>query len=287
MSVVSVTEKPEGRSASTDLQLQRSYSRVFQVRTDSATDGAATARDAVGVPAIGAIHPEDARAFCSGKSANAAEDRVTWAVTCQYTTRPQTKCADEISDNPLDDPPDISIGLSRYQEVVNQDRDGDPINNSAREQFNPLPERDASRLVITIVRNEEELNPQQILDYQDAINSDDWQGFEAGQLKINITPDRQVYTSGDTCIVYWRKTYTIEVRDTWDVKRLDEGFCKLVADKQERIKVGDKAAEYPANPVLLDGSGAVLADGGNPVFLTFEIYENEQQFEDLDLPDIE
>src|SRR5207245_2866104 len=71
------------------------------------------------------------------------------------------------------------------QSTVWKDAYGKGILNSAGQYFDPPPMMDDSRPRLSIARNEPVFNPAIAINYQDAVNTDGFLGFTAGQVRVS------------------------------------------------------------------------------------------------------
>lgn len=174
-----------------------------------------------------------------------------------------------------------------------------PISASNGEPFVPPPTMDASKLILTITRNEPITAPHPALSalYQDAVNSDVFWGANPGVVKVaNIQARREtrqiVAANGSRTFAYLRVSYTFHFKGSgWDVQLLDKGTWYWSQPNKSR----DPAQTTPAKkqrfmsadgqPIdgLLDGTGHRLPDGALPVFLAARSY-NYMKFSVLNLP---
>ena len=281
MAVVNVTVDIEGITGTHERRGKKTFVVPYNVTTDDTSDGPDTVCSAAGLPdildsyAVG--NDSVAGALLSSKSARRAssKDRKQWVVTCNYSTLEGDD--DSEAENPLDRPLDISWGSNSYTEPVDKDINGDPIDSSAGEPFDPSVERENSRPVLTVVKNQASFTASTKLDYENRINADTFYGAEPGWAKMADIQAQKAYENG---VSYWRVTYQIEFKPGgWTKEVLDQGFYKLTTTgegesattQKELIKDKDN---LPLNqPALLDGSGGELAANADPVFLDFEVYE--------------
>lgn len=294
MAILSVDEVFEGRSGKMDRMWARAYSRTWRVITDSPYDGAMAVRNAIPV-GIGAAYvvrdaggstilEQDLQSFALEVAAaveGTADDGCSWLVTVQYGPYD----ANTFPANPIDHPLKISWGFAKYEKVVDETIP-DPVTtktkaivNSAGDYFDPPPTMDDSRPVLRIVRNEQTYSPTLALSWKDTINTDVWNGFAARTVKCGEIPAELRWNQ--ECGYYYEVTYEFEINPSgWKKEVLDQGLRKLVSGAQQAIT--DSKGQPVTSPVLLDGSGAPLASGADPVFLQFSIY-NEAAFSGLNL----
>lgn len=289
MSVVSVVEqtKDGGRSSSRvrndDGSTSKRASRLFFVTTDDESDGPEAAELATGVPNLGDALPTDSDRRCRELSVKQlGTDGLHFMVTASYdNTTPE----DAAPDNPLDRAPVVSFSFSRSTIQVFRDRDGNPIQNSAGDLFTTPIEKDVSDLVWSIVRNEAGVTTEQIEKYQDALNSDTIHGHAPETLRMLSMRGVEREENG---VEFVEMSYAVGVRlDKWSSKILDQGVREKKTNAGglvlETRAIVDEAGYEVSAPVLLNGSGEVLAEGATPTLLEFDLYKSAA-FGPLSLP---
>lgn len=289
MAITDFQEIWNGRDGSFDAwRATRDYTRVFRVLTNSTLDGPTTILAAVGLPNARDPYFDPNFNYDLGAIAvkfDVAQDQddpFTWLVRVKYTSSPQdVQQAQQVDQDPLSRPPKITWGFNKYQKPALTDINGAPLLNSAGAWFQPLPEIDDSRPVLTIQRNEATLNTQNLINYQDAVNSDDIWGFGVGTSKISIG----AVSMWENNLVYWDVTYTIEFRrDGWGLSIVDAGFYELDANNKPKA-ILDASGNVPGEPVLLNGAGKrrLPADPNAYYVKTFTVYK-QLAYGPLNLP---
>ena len=212
---------------------------------------------------------DDAVTFAWVKSKTAKRDTVQprlWTVEVRWSTDRETQQR-QTEENPLNRPAKRNWGSEHYSKVVDHDLRGKPMQNSAGEFFDPLPEIDDSRPILTVTRNE--ANPwnfSRAIQYQDAINSDEFYGFDPRQCKINIRAN-EVY---ENLYHYWEVTYEIHFRrEGWRLKLINRGKNELVGGELKAI-LDPRTKQPVTEPKLLDASGAVTT---SVYTKTFKVYK--------------
>lgn len=293
MAVTSVKELP-GRDASFNDSFEREYRRTFQVITDDRTDGPISIGSATLVPSV--FTPYSllvGNEFDNGARVTRVEPRqdpdqpFVWEVTVTYSTLSEEES--QQNENPLLRPAEISMtpqtfrepATGTFKDEVNAEgkQYGSGLTNSAGELFDPPPEKDVSRPVLTIVRNELNVTPVTLMDFADALNADTFLGAQPRQLKMAAP---QFARSHENDQAFWRVTYVMSFkRETWDLQVLNQG--------PEYLNAGSTADKRPfkdaeGNRVLgnLAADGDQLTAGSTPVFLRFAVYK-EKQFNSLGL----
>lgn len=290
MSVIgSALERRDQRQGSEDKAGVRTYSRVFLVKTNNKQDGAQAVLAAPALPQLfDAYQTEtelDSAAICVGRRPNQIDEKV-WEVRIRYSSSQEDNETDtpETSD-PLDLQPLITMGFETFQVPLEGAIDadagpgdpnlGDAIVNSANEPFDPPPMKDQSRPILSITINLPRFDIEEAKTYQDALNNDPFFGADQRQWKMMgiTTSGRTKATTGGLDVFYFPISYTMAFnRETWDFFILDRGTFFIDGN-------GDKRAFKTAGGEpfvgLLDGAGGALADGADPEFLKFDIYNLE------------
>jgi hypothetical protein len=290
------TEVAEGRQATVDSKFNRTYTRVFLVRTDSPTYGPYYAGSHPSLPLIFSAYPDDANAFCLSLSpAQDQNDPLLWRVTAQYgyntdmatassapsgnpavDTQQQGQSPASRVANPLSRPRDYSISTNSYPWAIEQDRFGNPLQNSAGDPFIPVPEIQKGGATITVGLNSTSSPSAAWINAIGYLNASSYTVgpyvIGAGLAKLNGVSASLAYENG---VSYWRWQLTFEYRP--------DGWAWVVANKGKRqvnindptghlIEIMSKAGGVVSNPVYLDASGYAIAPGGARTFATFHIY---------------
>lgn len=295
MAVVSYEDiTPPGMSVQQDWV--RGFKRTLRVLTDNATDGPITVRAYLADHDInigktyGYESESDIGAVVNSLELNPDDDGLGWTVTVNYGAWPRFG---EVSEDPLDQPPEIDVSFREFESPVERDVDGNAILNSAADPYNPTLSRDDSRLVVTVVRNEPAQNLPRAAAIRNTVNQYAFMGFEPRMVKAAAPKATLMWHPNVYGNFYWKLTYTFEVNDQvikdvddnvvaqgWDAYVLDAGFNELDVDGN-RVPI-TLSGEQPSEPVPLDGNGAKLASDADPVFLAYKVYpEYDYSFLDL------
>ncbi len=287
---------------------KRAYTREFRVQVDSLADGPKTACSAPGIPRLydPYVFGNESDDYALVRDIDA--DRMQgaslyWKVTVRYETpEPVNERGNSPSgtqheqagqhDNPLAMLPEVQTATEKFQEVVYlvyEDGKLTPCRNQAGYVFDPPPMKDASRIVLSITRNEaiSVLHPAVDIIYADAVNSDVWWGCPAGTWKCQgISTQRETkQLSSGAIFPYLRCTYKFEARPSWDTELLNAGPYYLdnaFAPKDDKNKRAFTIQGHPATG-LLDISGQRLPEGQDPIYLKFKFYLR-RPFGALNLP---
>lgn len=263
MAIVSVNEKAGARSRINE-KGETEYTRQFHVVTSSASVGNLAVRTATGIPRRGNVYatPTEFDTTSVVKEVDAQQDEDNprkWIVTANYGAPSGDQ--DQQNENPLLRPAVLTWGFVQAQKAMYKDLDNRPIANSAHEYFDPPPEVDDSRPVLTVSRNEPSFNPAIAIQYQDAINSDGFLGFQPGQAKVaGISATSQTENN----FFFWHVTYEFHFRrDGWKLALADLGRNELVNGKRvaipRRDEQGNKVPDTQViDPVPLNGQGQEL-----------------------------
>jgi hypothetical protein len=282
MSVTLVTEKVS-KSLGIDERLNSTYTRDFFVHTDElATEHEIALADdgTTAIPDMYSRHPVNTNALLVDKRCSQNKDQpLLWEVSCKYSTKtvdPSQQSQDK--EDILNETPTINGVTERVQIVVDKDKDGDDILNSAGDKFfDPAPTKDEILRVYSISFNAERYDENAALDYIDAINSDAFQignkSFPAKSLRVmDITWDVQFaksfrYFKVSMILKYRKRLWTEEIQ-----QRGLYYYPSGVSSDKKRILVNKVEA---VEPKLLKADGDVLAEGSPAVYKTVELLEEK------------
>ncbi|HEY2414154.1 MAG TPA: hypothetical protein VGI40_18055 [Pirellulaceae bacterium] len=281
MGILSVQERKGARSNIND-QGVTEYTRTFQVITDSPLVGAATVRTATGIPRRFDIYATatefDTLSVATKVTVEQDSDNPRlWIVTVDYGVPSINE--DQQDPNPLLRPAVLSWNFQKATRAVYKDVNDKAIQNSAGEYFIPCPEIDDSRPVLTVSRNEASFNPAIAIQYQDAINSDGFLGFTAGQVKV---AGIQAQSQTENSKFFWAVQYEFEFRrDGWQLILEDLGRNRKWTDGDPPAEEGKLQAiivsGVPASDAIpLNGSGQPLLNPSptNRVPRPFDVYKS-------------
>lgn len=253
-------------SLSRDQEGHRDYSVKWHVTTDDVDDGPRTVLNTPGLPAIGATwamgNDADNWAFCWPEvkitpKYTPNEPHVDWVVEQKFSTRPLKRCQDDPIENPLDEPPKISGGFSKFTEEATQDKDGNPILNSAHERIRgALVEFDSNRPTVSISMNLASLPLASFSSMINTVNDATLWGMGPRKVKLsNVSWSRQLY---GTCNFYFTVTYEFEVND--------KTFDRVAADEGSKVLVGHEPGSQntPLDPDAADPDMAGFTFKDNP-----------------------
>ncbi len=302
MSVVGFAEERPGSPKVDESLNKRTYVRMFRVLCDSLADGPLTALSAPGVPRAFAPYvfgnEHDDYALCRNVTAERAQAAsLYWFVEARYETPEPRERGNESAgtgsekagqnENPLLMLPEVSTSLEKFRELIYwvydplADNKIQPCRNSAKQVFDPPPEKDSSRLILSITRNESIGTNHPFIDvnYADAVNADTFWGCAAGVWKCQgITSARETkQLANGTTLPYLKCAYKFEARPDWDLQILDAGaFYFANAFDTRTAPPNDKRIQFQlkGSPITgpLNGNGERLPDGANPVFLPLRPY---------------
>lgn len=289
MAITDVKEQPDGRSGSINSTYERRYTRVFDVVTSGPYVGPVAIRLDSRIPEIGDSYTNgldvsdpdyefDAGSFvgeiqceCIG---GAEGGGISWRVTVQY----QPWDPSTFGSDPTLWPIRVTFGGERTERVVDFDRDGIPIRNSASDRFGDPVTVDDHITTLIITRNElvSAFDPQLASAYSDTINNATWNGIAAGYAKMGIISTSEEQYDSNSQVWYYKVTYPVQVgRKPWRKDLLDQGFNELDGPyyATSRTKPIMNDGQPVADPVALDGSGHRLDVGGTPVTLSFNVFD--------------
>lgn len=271
----------------------RRYTREWFVQVDSENDDEPIVIAASGIPRLydtwAGASSSDGLAFCRGLTARREDGtRLLWIVTAEYSSEvdPAQGQNPTLQENPLNRPPVIRWGSVRRTEVAERDKDGNPIQNSAKDRFvDPPVERERTNRVVTITKNLATFDDDYFAQFIGAVNSSAflgkpercWQCQDiTSELAFEDDKDGNRTFFYPTTLVLEYQRQQIDGNDGsthggWDVGILDRGFNKLVGAERQRIL--DEHDNPVVDQVNLDLAGGVLAAGTAGKFLWFRILD--------------
>lgn len=276
MSVCNVTRRYDN-SGSNEAQrnnllyevARRQFTVSYNVQCTSHLDGPSVIMASPLVPKLGHTfafgNDRDDLATCVKVNVPKRLGRRRWVVEYNYDT---DRIVAEFTDNPFQQPPEISGGTIPYEIAMRRDALGRPIVNTARRPFDPPPTIDEKAGVFTIVRNEA-ISTAQAAFYLPKVvpvftrakadrfrmkcNSVTWQTYGTYIARMNEIRFQRQLSFGR---LFWQVTYEIEVRP------LRKFYTYLLdmswTDKDDKV-FRDPATGMPLqNQTLLNGRGDPL-----------------------------
>lgn len=227
------------------------------------------------LPREGSRHPSNVNFVC--KSVSLEKTSVClYEAQCTYESPVYETADGEPNDNPLNVPPEISFSTVVTEEETEMDMLGNPLVNSAGSPFTGVT-MEITDMAISINKNVATFNPTEMIYYNGAINSDNFLGFAAGQLKLQNFTATPVLGE----INYWKLTLSIMARTPTPNVPSDKVWFRRIQNKG-RYVLNDNNDQVPATMgenikiasnvmVNLDSAGKRLPDNAPPQFLFFQM----------------
>lgn len=292
MSVVSVNEARLAREGSEDSK-QTSWVRVFDVTTDDIDTDVVDILEDSNVPDIGDTHPSASYMVCTRRTVKTYEDDFHWKVDCEYGRNSGAH-----GPLPTDEEPKIDFSSATHEIVAEKAYDAAdaqgapsiPIENSAKDPFDPPLMDDKRNMLIVINRNEPltQFDAETYISFENTLNSVAVKiaGITIAQyegLIRAIKGSKRWDKEGDA---YYEVTYEIEVdRETFVLEVVDRGFYELVGT--EKVPILDTEGNLVQEPAKLDGLGRKADPTYAPPATLFFRTKFAKDFNDLDLPEEE
>lgn len=291
MTVIDVKEL-EMPEADFDADGNRTYKRTFTILTDSQSTGPKAVVEADGQPTVGETYryPQDdptetdESVYCSKCKPKLRDkkSRKLWTVEYQYTSY-SSKQLNGVDVDPLNEPPKFSGSFLRVNEIFEEDNEGNAILMSSGEPPDPPLEEGVSYPTLRIEMNVASPALALWADYANAVNTGTFWGLGARKWAIEkIDWQDQFRGNGSryvTVVFEFAAKY-----NTWDRKFLDRGYYrKVVAPIEGKILITDVDGQPVNAPRLLDGTGNVLEEGADPVYITKKL-RPERSFGSLGVP---
>lgn len=201
-------------------------------------------------------------------------DRFNWTVTGTWKNLTPEEKEKSTQPDPLSRPVSVSYSTREYERLAELDRDGEPVNNSATDQFNPAPVTRSGKAVLIAKKNFGSFDPSIADSLVFHLNSGSLFGYAARQLLcVAISAEQQTESVDDAELSYWQVTFEFEsdTEDYHKLKLVDAGYRELNEDG-DLIKIRDAYGEEVAEPALLNGSGHKLDTTGTVFTIEFDMY---------------
>jgi len=277
VSVISCRLIGEKRSGEKATNLVRTYTQAFRVETNSKLDGPAVVLATHSVSG----HPQlpiqlytsytsgndsDPEALCISVNADEeGESMRSWIVTAQFSTAPPGN-PEQFSTNPLNDAALYSLGFDQFQSLALFENDGTtPVVTKNGEWYDPPPEKDDSRPVYMVRRNESYISLPFIIYAKDSVNASAWKGCAPRTVKLKNITTGEIQQRNQ--FSYYTVTYEFHLNpDTWDLRVLHRGRWIYSPTISEVVDVQE--------PVLLDETGEIIPPGSDvePYYRTHRVY---------------
>lgn len=280
MAIRNIVENP--RSGTHRFGESPQFIREFLVETTDASQSFAQLVSICGIT-HGSPHPEffyakvvNVEASESLPDEETDEEVTGLLVTLRATYEVPQK---DSADNPLDRP-DIwkfmTQGVAVPALYYYDNTTLKALTNSAGDYFEGLTV-DEGQQKITITGNRAAFPSASAAAVTNCVNQSSYLGFAQDCVKVQgISGEQIIEVVNDTPIYYWKVTVELLARQTgWNLLIPDIGFNFIDGGVKKRAYVigpeGDQIAS--ANPVALNGSGALVAGGGLPSVLTRRVYK--------------
>jgi len=236
-------------SMSRDAEGHRTYKVRHLVECSTTADGPNVVFNCAGLPLAGSVwafgNDLDFWAFCKPelkveRHRSIPEQRPGrfWIVENTFSTKLDSKrCQDEEIEDPLLEPQKVSGSFVKYLEVARYDKEGDPIETSARE---PIKEEfDANRPTVRIGQNVASLGLSSFSEMVDTVNNAALWGLAKRCVKLsNVSWERKIM---GTCDYYYTRTFHFDIRyNTFD-REVDD-FGQLAVGRRKK----DNSWEVPS-----------------------------------------
>lgn len=216
----------------------RRYVKEYRVFTNDIGDGPEVVLVNPAVPKLGQsyalFNDLDILATCVKVDCDPTDNPYMWIVTAEYSTE---RLVDLTFEHPLNAPAEVSWTFTPHSRPFERDMLGVPVVSSANVKFDPPYEVDYPRLVLHIQRNEATFDPALARLYQNATNSDFFNGTNPYCARIDVfTGQRMV----DVGVVYYRVTYEIQFREeSFVLPLLDRGFHDIDLNPFRNMQTGE------------------------------------------------
>lgn len=261
MAISDFRVQKRGQEGSWTSDAKRNYTTVLQCQSDDPKDNQVTVLTAtcaylgipIGTPSYVLFNiGNDFDSFTRLKkmtarctAAGSVGEYKEWLVTLEYDNE-----AEQLQDNPLLRPTQISGSFQEYMKLLEKDRDGNPVVNAAKDKFDPPIELPDGRPHLTMVRNEITYDMAYFANnFYNFINSTAWYGGSAGKWRCVNVGGTGPHIEND--VVFYTVTYEFQFRK--------EGWQPSILNRGKKDKNGNPCVDNHGNetdePQLLKSSG--------------------------------
>ena len=240
MAVVGVNEIQTDRAVSGKFREAFTYTRGFRVRCDSMKTSLLEISQAPGVT-FGQPHPDDPSCLAMEFDAKPDGDTLlVWKVTIKYTLPPKQE-RDQEDPKPGTLPTDQWSGSSSVTSVpATQDKDGEPITNSAGVAFGDV-EKDQADYSLNLTRAYADLSfDADLRECTNKVNAAAWAGGEKGEWKCQGGRwQKKTENAGGSTFTYYSVDWQFDYREGgWALKLMDVGYVQTVDEQGEPSESG-------------------------------------------------
>lgn len=267
---------PRGREGTFDVEGRHNVVWKWKVNTGDRTKDEAhvvyTIMPTISVT-LGMAHPSLTGHYLKTMAARqSSDDGEQWEVTGTFSQYDPTLTGGA---NPLDAAPKWVMRSNTRQIPLDVDATGAAIRNSAGQRFTQPVTRDFNEPLVVVTRNEVMPDVEAIGALDQTINSGVFLGVFPAKTCRFVGWEIAAVNTHPAVGTYRTVQYTFAVKyDTWQVRILDQGTARLVGGKRRPIYADESTkATIKSDPTMLDGSGGVLGDSADPVYLPFDVYE--------------
>lgn len=230
-------------------------------------------------------HPADSTMRAGkAKAVHWEGDPYVWMVDIEYSSA--TGDSERGDPDPRNRPLEIETDFTSFQTPLIYDKNGQAVLNSAKDPFDPPWQKEDSRPILRFSRYESSLDLARSLEYRNAVNTDSFYGFAAGELMCMHIKQKRHFENG---FEVWHTSYEFQGKANgtvqsynstlnfqgWDAVIPDLGFNELKTfggGVVKSIACKDGYGKDVTSPVRLNGSG-VAQIASNPLSWTaFKVF---------------
>lgn len=239
--------------------VRRKYTLEFLVYTNNFRDTQIAILTYSTLPHVGdtftIFGTTDALATCVSSDARRIGPFV-WIVTAEFDT---DRVVSAVTDNPLNQPADISYQVVTIERPAIRDKSGLLIKNSAGEPYDPPVMELIKVQQVHITQNLATYNVTTGRDYVDSVNETTYQGQPGYTVKVSDRNGRRMMNRG---IFYYQVNTVLDIDPrSFAEFILDQGF----RDYRKQLFRDPLDFSIPASPTLMNGRGRALRDAHLPL----------------------
>lgn len=267
------------------------HTRTFEVRCSSKYDDGYIACQHYKIPRFFDPHPNDPTSFVRKVSPSPLAGSTVWLVKVEYSSEVPDPSEEET--HPLLRPVKSWQTFEEIKVPVYQDRNGNPIVNTAGVPYDPPIEIPSENIIYHFERNEATYFESRVVQFLNKLNSSSYVGKNPRTVRCRRFEGEPKTEKGFRFF-----TVNYEFEFNWfgydpnplsrGVLQIDEAVFQSTGDIRH-VRIKDVHGRDVTSPVPLDGDGYALTPDSvlnNPNLLSYQTFEvqEEADFGQLNLP---
>lgn len=255
-----------GSRINLDSKANRLYTVRYRIITDTRLQDPGLLYFSAGIPQLYSSYgTNDPLAQCRSIDIDYENESLSnkiFIATCVFSSEPTNRQDEDDQDDPLVERPELTFDFSKTSVPLTIDKDGNAVSASNGEPFEGLT-KDETLMGISITQNIAfaSFDLEQLRDYRDAINTQEFFGLDQWTVKIGAMRAAPKWTSTGPFV---KRSITFEITpdEDWRYRPRDRGSFYLDAGDPKEFRIEGMPQPFGD----LDGNGGALTIGADPIF---------------------